>query len=548
MPISRYWKPERFAREASNWLTREGNRELLLEQNLAEIQAFLDGTEPNFGESLKKLLQGSFGARKKPDFRSAVFALEFLAVWYETSAAARLFWNDPAGYEDLSTAFDCRAWEICLFHSEYIRRPSEKRNQSRNLNRTTFQLAVGIALERFDEATRMGKYLVSGIRAGMFYDTETVTLANFLIRLLCDWRGFSIPDELGSALPECFVTILQQWKLRNPSGLDEALLRACDYHSENCRWDSDEKTFELSGTFSRLFPAEILAVIRLRRSLGLTCAIPDHPVMNIPSAKLPEIAPSVRFQLLERLIEKAARELDVTSWDIEVPMAPVPSVELSAKNAEPSRAREYVEELKKVWNGRFEPIPDVYFEILEVLGFQEMGIDLVLDNEDYLESPPEETFGPNPGLGGRLVEVGLQATPAAIYTDWRFDPGDKVEAVADRLDTLPDLQSLGIELEIDRESDWDSFRLTVRSSSTGTARYSWKCPGELTPDEFFAALGERLPAEVEILAFRVNSTQDTSFHLVLSRSGANDLREKLGDDFERIFTKPPITVRFEPLE
>ncbi|MCO7637048.1 hypothetical protein NJI34_09685, partial [Pseudomonas sp. S 311-6] len=89
---------------------------------------------------------------------------------------------------------------------------------------------------------------------------------------------------------------------------------ACDTHVERIALTSrelDSGNFEFGSPFEAVYPAEILAILNLRRSLGLATPFIDHPLMKTPYAAL-TCPPGTRFEkdeLLERFL-LAARKYD----------------------------------------------------------------------------------------------------------------------------------------------------------------------------------------------------------------------------------------------
>ncbi len=278
--------------------------------------------------------------------------------------------------------------------------------------------------------------------------------------------------------------------------------------------------------------------------------IPDHPVTRIPSFRFSPLPAFQTEPLIADVFRKAAREFGISTWEIETPADLTPNAVLYTEKDELADLTDgYVEELKQALGPLVDRCPERLWELLVSLAFTGRALDFVRENLEYLEEPfdVDVQARPEPTLVGKLVELAFQGIPAALTADWRFDPGEKVEAVADRLEKLPDLQPLGIELDIDREDDYETFVLTVSGAPNETKRFRWARPDKLTQDEFFAALAECLPDGVEILAFRKDVGSDTSNHLVVSTGKLNELRETLVQDFEKVFYKPEGTVRFQPL-
>ncbi|MCO7518069.1 hypothetical protein NJF44_25315 [Pseudomonas guariconensis] len=143
----------------------------------------------------------------------------------------------------------------------------------------------------------------------------TLRYAAFGLTIIGDWLGKPL-DLDKHALPRdpAWGQLVAHWREPNPEKLLSVLLTACDTHVERIALTSrelDSGNFEFGSPFEAVYPAEILAILNLRRSLGLTNPFIDHPLMKTPYAAL-TCPPGTRFEkdeLLERFL-LAARKYD----------------------------------------------------------------------------------------------------------------------------------------------------------------------------------------------------------------------------------------------
>lgn len=128
---------------------------------------------------------------------------------------------------------------------------------------------------------------------GWEHYTESMSFApdifhalHFMLRLLADYFG-APPYPLGTKgrSEPIFLALFDVWRHPDPEVLAPACLAALDFHT--WRWAHKEWGPE----FWHYHPIEILLLFRLRKDLGLTNPVLDHPLMNTPLGVLPEEVP-----------------------------------------------------------------------------------------------------------------------------------------------------------------------------------------------------------------------------------------------------------------
>lgn len=129
-------------------------------------------------------------------------------------------------------------------------------------------------------------------------------------------------DKLRLPRDPAWMPLVQQWNTANEDEVQRVLLDACDVHVSrigltNKEFDSGK--FEFDSPYLAVYPAEILAVLRLRESQGLTAPTLDHPLMKTPYAGITSGADVAQEpdELLEGLLA-AARRRDpdiMQAWD-----------------------------------------------------------------------------------------------------------------------------------------------------------------------------------------------------------------------------------------
>lgn len=141
----------------------------------------------------------------------------------------------------------------------------------------------------------------------------TLRYAAFGLTIIGDWLGKPL-DLDKHALPRdpAWGQLVAHWREPDPDKLAPILVAACDTHVQRIALTSreiDSGNFEFGSPFEAVYPAEILAILNLRRSLGLPNPSIDHPLMKTPYASL-TCPPGMRFEpdeLLMRFLAAACK-------------------------------------------------------------------------------------------------------------------------------------------------------------------------------------------------------------------------------------------------
>ncbi len=141
----------------------------------------------------------------------------------------------------------------------------------------------------------------------------TLRYAAFGLSIIGDWLDKPL-DLDKHALPRdpAWGQLVANWREPDPDKLMPMLVTACDTHVERIALTSrelDSGNFEFGSPFEAVYPAEILAILNLRRSMGLPNPSIDHPLMKTPYAQL-TCPPGMRFEpdeLLMRFLAAACK-------------------------------------------------------------------------------------------------------------------------------------------------------------------------------------------------------------------------------------------------
>ena len=165
-------------------------------------------------------------------------------------------------------------------------------------------LAHALAIGDDPTADFLAQRLVESVTRGMFGRSwfERSPFCTFIVRLHARLRGHRV--ELPSPEPRAYDAIWASWD-SGGAALADALVAACEHHLASVN-DTDAWTAEFAESAFPVFPAEILAVARVRQRLGLTTPPVAHPLMETALAQLPASVPPARNdETLDRVLDKA---------------------------------------------------------------------------------------------------------------------------------------------------------------------------------------------------------------------------------------------------
>lgn len=275
------WNPQTIYRELVKWLQKSSNRQLLWDTSRQEIEDhLLTAAIPTTG---------------------IAYALQQVATWYSAEGVV-------AGMEAKAEAQQS-LYQSCYFETEAIKLLASlhaadtrrRKGSPLSFNDTSLALAKALTLGSWSEANQIGDCLLAGISVKLFNGMTVTSVAPFVLKLFTQWRNLSVEiDEAGMSSLSVYAEVLQHWQDREEQPLIQALVNACDFHIARSKDNNDEDTFEFNLEDYRLYPVEILCVLRLREQMGLQALSVPHPLMNTPLGSLYDISPVPSDALLNR--------------------------------------------------------------------------------------------------------------------------------------------------------------------------------------------------------------------------------------------------------
>jgi hypothetical protein len=291
------WDHKRERAKLQEWLSQAQSR-IPLETCLSGIEADLQSDET--------------------PAQSLVLSLDILAASASASGAAAVLDGDPTGWKSIIKALRYITLYLKVFSDrleEEIQAQRARHGEGRlrigslwwaDLNDQLLWLATAMAMGEDKRATWCGNRIVQCLRTAgdRLFDGSAwshTPFEPFMLRLFAIWQG-DVPEfnatrglNLGP-----YKGVLDSWT--DPHGLADAIVQICDYHCRHCQ--SIDDPFQ-TVPFAP-FPAEVLALQRVRKELGLATPEIKHPLLeNNPMMNVPNPLPPVeRDDLYDRVVAR----------------------------------------------------------------------------------------------------------------------------------------------------------------------------------------------------------------------------------------------------
>jgi hypothetical protein len=278
-------------RDVAQWCTDSFNAESLRDRTAHEIDALASGTEPNRAAGMGSRL----GQR---------------AVWFAQSGLDKLLRGDGQGWEDIERSRKYKYWSIRILARAYDLDTRERKQWRIGVDHVAPALAHAIAANDEPTAAWLGQRMEKAKTDGVFGNESTWTtwsFAFFIADLFRDRDGTHASP--ASPMPAVYPPLLQALGGSDESFRD-ALLSACDYHVVESVEGRGFQAYIISPY--HLLPAELVATLVLRRSLGASVPAFEHPLFAtklVPTDGTPLPRIDVADALLDKAIDVAQRDL-----------------------------------------------------------------------------------------------------------------------------------------------------------------------------------------------------------------------------------------------
>lgn len=284
------WDPDEIEAELAAWVADPANRLRLMDEPERILRAYADGTAGNAGLA---------GAQ-----------LRWRHLWRLREAAYATLGMEPEGPLLLAQAYRDGFWHVRVMSAWFGVMGGQRPRALLSFNDTGITLAAALALGLMEDARELGPRLNADLARGVFHGVENTRVAPFVLRLFGEWSGEAVTDPrvLGADLGG-FGPLLAAWRTPDAAAFTAALLGGCDEHVLQSGEPTDETGYDFHELVYRLFPVELLAVLRLRRLEGLTTPVIDHPLLASPLGLLYDPPPPLPDPLLEAVRKRLAVDL-----------------------------------------------------------------------------------------------------------------------------------------------------------------------------------------------------------------------------------------------
>jgi len=254
-------------------------------------------------ESLEKILAGEELEYPIMEISSR---LAYMGSWHGSSGCLRILEGDSDGWRDIQGAL--RFWTSS---AQIMVRARQLKGQGHFLRtNAVLCLAHSIAVREDSLADWLGQSLLTDLGEGGLYayDWSDSPLQLLMIQLYANWRNIDLDiASRGIGSLEPYDQLLAAWE--SPGEMVQALESACDFHCLRSPYGPDRMENEFVYPPYDLFPAEILAIRRLREDEGLPTPEIEHKLLDSPFSTLPDPIPEFEYELLDRALDHARQEL-----------------------------------------------------------------------------------------------------------------------------------------------------------------------------------------------------------------------------------------------
>jgi hypothetical protein len=231
----------------------------------------------------------------------AALNLDGLGLVEGVKGVVGVWQGEVEGWPVLQTSFAYLSWNVRIYTGLFQHgRLQRGFNFASPQNMAARCLAHAVATKEDVFADWCGRMMLDNFTSGEgLYDRWFRPFEPFMVHLFARWKKLPAPHcALPCPLLGVYQELLDAWG--DGEGFAAAVVKACEYHAEHSI-DGRIAHAEFVRDPHNVFPAEILAVKRVRDEEGLPWPTVDHPLLNTPLAHLPPSLSSIHNDLLDRV-------------------------------------------------------------------------------------------------------------------------------------------------------------------------------------------------------------------------------------------------------
>jgi hypothetical protein len=282
---------------------RELPKRIKLDREIRELQEWVPRQQARLRDSTLSFIDEALAANDPKKLMSAAGELGRLWNWYGIDGGMRVLRGDTEGWQEMSRALGCEMGEVAIF--AYAYESGHNRNPVVLGNSVALMLAHSMAVGDHQAANWLAAHLEASIRTGVFGKWVSANAFEpFILQLHAKRLGRVI--DFGGPTPSLgpYEAVFSAWSADDGS-FALAIREACDHHLMSVN-DTSNWTAEFAASIYRVWPAEIIAVERVRQRLGLSTPRVEHPLLATPLATPPgDVVAAYADETVQRLVAKA---------------------------------------------------------------------------------------------------------------------------------------------------------------------------------------------------------------------------------------------------
>lgn len=139
------------------------------------------------------------------------------------------------------------------------------------------------------------------LRTGEARRMSNGTTDAFIVYLFSDALARPTSYKPDDMLEDCYKLLLDTWRTTEQDVLQDAMAGAIDFHIRRSQYSTDHTHFEFDHIFEMVFAMELLAVMALRKRLGLPSFATGHALVDGPWEVIQQLSTPAPYPLIDTL-------------------------------------------------------------------------------------------------------------------------------------------------------------------------------------------------------------------------------------------------------